>query len=247
MRRQMTRSGLRRYLYAAVTIVSIFVIYRWLSRHPKYGELYGHRDEIMSRMSLAPKLNKVSLEIYMESKCPDTSRFLHKQLMKTWSMLSNTGRIELTMIPFGKARCVATTGDDYECTCQHGESECSLNQLMNCVLERIGVPDRTVPIIDCIQGRNNLDDAMKSCVTNNALLDEQWMKECATGPIGRRLLATAGLRTASLKPPLDFVPWIMIDGERNSDAYYDLTENLCKKLKPAPDECVVYMQNSKAH
>ncbi|VDM52128.1 unnamed protein product [Angiostrongylus costaricensis] len=222
-------------------------------------------------MSLAPKLNKVSLEIYMESKCPDTSRvdkvfhfflkflfafftydfsfhfrFLHKQLMKTWSMLSNTGRIELTMIPFGKARCVATTGDDYECTCQHGESECLLNQLMNCVLERIGVPDRTVPIIDCIQGRNDLDDAMKSCVTNNALLDEQWMKECATGLIGRRLLATAGLRTASLNPPLDFVPWIMIDGERNSDAYYDLTENLCKKLKPAPDECVVYMQNSKA-
>uniref|UniRef100_A0A0K0DE87 Gamma interferon inducible lysosomal thiol reductase n=1 Tax=Angiostrongylus cantonensis TaxID=6313 RepID=A0A0K0DE87_ANGCA len=167
--------------------------------------------------------------------------------MKAWSMLSNTGRIELTMIPFGKARCVATTGDDYECTCQHGESECLLNQLMNCVLERIGVPDRTVPIVDCIQGRNNLDDAMKSCVTNNALLDEQWMKECATGPIGRRLLAAAGLRTASLKPPLDFVPWIMIDGERNSDAYYDLTENLCKKLKPAPDECVVYMQNSKAH
>ncbi|KAJ1367470.1 hypothetical protein KIN20_028384 [Parelaphostrongylus tenuis] len=245
MRRQMTRSGLRRYLYAAVTIVSIFLMYRWLSRHPKYSELYGHRGEIMSR-TLPPKVNKVSLEIYMESKCPDTSRFMHKQLMKSWSMLSNTGRIELTMIPFGKARCVATAGDDYKCTCQHGKDECILNQLMNCVIERITVPDRTVPIIDCIQGRNNLNDAMTSCVSNNALLDHQWMRDCATGPTGRRLLAMAGARTVALKPALDFVPWIIIDGERNSDAYYDLTENLCKKLKPAPDECVVYMQNSQA-
>ena len=34
----------------------------------------------------------------------------------------------------------------------------------------------------------------------------------------------------------------MIDGERNTDAIYDLTENLCKKLEPAPEECSVYVK-----
>lgn len=70
------------------------------------------------------------------------------------------------------------------------------------------------------------------------------MRECALGPRGRRLLALAGSRTAGLKPALNFVPWIVIDGERNSDALYDLTENLCKALEPGPEECAVYEKRS---
>ncbi|KJH50652.1 gamma interferon inducible lysosomal thiol reductase [Dictyocaulus viviparus] len=179
-------------------------------------------------------------------------RFIHQQLMKAWSMLSHTGRVELTMIPFGKARCVSSVGDDFLCTCQHGENECLLNQLMNCVIERIGFPKR--PAKECatgphgrrllaMAGQSDLDSAMSSCVEKNVLLDKKWAKECATGPHGRRLLAMAGTRTALLNPPLSFVPWIMIDGERNSDALYDLTENLCKKLNPAPEECLEYLRN----
>lgn len=99
-----------------------------------------------------PKLNTVRLEIYMESQCPDTSRFFHKQMMKAWASLGHTNRIDLTLVPFGKARCVSK-GDDFECSCQHGQNECELNQLMNCVIERVGFPDRIVPIIDCIQVR----------------------------------------------------------------------------------------------
>ncbi|EYC38700.1 hypothetical protein Y032_0701g1651 [Ancylostoma ceylanicum] len=191
-----------------------------------------------------PKLNTVRLEIYLEAQCPDTSRFIHAQLMKAWSLLSPTGRIELTLVPFGKARCLAK-GDDFECSCQHGSNECILNQLMNCVVDRLGFPDKIVPIINCIQGKGNLDDAMRSCITNNALLNEQQMRDCATGPRGRRLLALAGSRTASLQPRLDFVPWIVINGERNGDALYDLTENLCKSLEPAPEQCAEYVKNEK--
>ncbi|WKX97797.1 hypothetical protein Q1695_013461 [Nippostrongylus brasiliensis] len=197
--------------------------------------------KIMASEPSKPKLNTVRLEIYMESLCPDTSRFLHKQLMKAWSLLSSTNRIELVLVPFGKARCVAK-GDDFECSCQHGAAECTLNQLMNCVIDRLGYPDQIVPIVDCIQGKGTLDNAMNSCITNSALLDAQEMRTCATGPRGRRLLAIAGSKTAALSPRLDFVPWIMIDGERNSDALYDLHENLCKKLEPAPEACSDVLQ-----
>ncbi|WKX97795.1 hypothetical protein Q1695_013461 [Nippostrongylus brasiliensis] len=241
MRRQMTRSGLRRYLYAAAAILLLFLMYRWFTRRPEPSPMYGYRGEIMASEPSKPKLNTVRLEIYMESLCPDTSRFLHKQLMKAWSLLSSTNRIELVLVPFGKARCVAK-GDDFECSCQHGAAECTLNQLMNCVIDRLGYPDQIVPIVDCIQGKGTLDNAMNSCITNSALLDAQEMRTCATGPRGRRLLAIAGSKTAALSPRLDFVPWIMIDGERNSDALYDLHENLCKKLEPAPEACSDVLQ-----
>uniref|UniRef100_A0A1I7WRR9 Gamma interferon inducible lysosomal thiol reductase GILT n=1 Tax=Heterorhabditis bacteriophora TaxID=37862 RepID=A0A1I7WRR9_HETBA len=185
------------------------------------------------------RLNSVNLEIYMESQCPDTSRFMHKQLMKAWASLGHTGRIDITIIPFGKARCIES-GNDFKCMCQHGVNECLLNQLMNCVIDRVGFPDKFIPIIDCIQGKSSIDDAMKSCVAPNKLLNEKQMLDCASGSRGRRLLALAGSRTVGLRPSLNFVPWIVINSERNSDALYDLTENLCKKLEPAPEECAAY-------
>ncbi|VDM77094.1 unnamed protein product [Strongylus vulgaris] len=189
-----------------------------------------------------PKINSVKLDVYIASQCPDTTRFVRTQLMKAWSMLSHTGRIELTMVPFGKARCIAR-GDDFECSCQHGPNECILNQLMNCVIDRVGFPEKTVPIVNCIQGKGSLDDAMRSCIANNALLNENQMRECASGPRGRRLLALAGAQTAALRPPLDFVPWVVVNDVRNVDAFYDLTENLCKSLEPAPEECSAYLQS----
>ncbi|KAK6025869.1 gamma interferon inducible lysosomal thiol reductase [Ostertagia ostertagi] len=144
-----------------------------------------------------PKLNTVKLEIYMESQCPDTSRFMHKQLMKAWSLLSQTGRVELVLVPFGKARCTAKGDNDFECSCQHQANECILNQLMNCVIDSVGFPDKIVPVIDCIQGKPNIESAMESCIAHNSMMDLNEMYSCATGPRGRRLLAIAGSRNGS--------------------------------------------------
>ncbi|KAK6020018.1 gamma interferon inducible lysosomal thiol reductase [Ostertagia ostertagi] len=70
---------------------------------------------------------------------------MHKQLMKAWSLLSQTGRVELVLVPFGKARCTAKGDNDFECSCQHQANECILNQLMNCVIDSVGFPDKIVP------------------------------------------------------------------------------------------------------
>ncbi|CAJ0959663.1 unnamed protein product, partial [Mesorhabditis belari] len=193
-------------------------------------------------LSLAAKNpigNTVKLDVYMEAQCPDTSRFVHKQLMKAWEKLGTSGRVEWTIIPFGKARCTEK-GGDFECQCQHGSNECILNQLMNCVIEKTVYPEKFIPIVNCIQGERNLESATDKCLTEKEGLDQKLMKECASGSKGRRLLALAGARTVALRPPLTFVPWIVIDGERVADALYDLTDNLCKKLQPAPEGCAEY-------
>lgn len=61
---------------------------------------------------------------------------------------------------------------------------------------------------------------------------------CASGPEGRKLLAKAGIETSRLDPPMNFVPWITINGKRSGDAFYDLKKNLCDAMKPTlPPQC----------
>ncbi|GMT12972.1 hypothetical protein PFISCL1PPCAC_4269, partial [Pristionchus fissidentatus] len=200
--------------------------------------------------------NVVQLEVFMEAQCPDTSRygfgrerqygsrrgrdmcrFVRSQLMPAWKALSSTGRVDWQLVPFGKARCVERSDGDFDCTCQHGPNECILNQLMNCVIQAIQDPDRYMETIECIQGKPNLDSAIEKCIAPSQSLSVNQMQDCATGPNGRKLLALAGAKTASLSPRLTFVPWIRLNGDRVVDALYDLPGNLCKLLEPAPLAC----------
>ncbi|KAF8360488.1 hypothetical protein PRIPAC_87411 [Pristionchus pacificus] len=174
---------------------------------------------------------------YMDAQCPDSSRFIRAQLMPAWKKLSATGRVDWNLIPFGKARCIERPDGDFDCTCQHGANECVLNQLMNCVIETIQHPDRFMEVVECIQGKPNLDAALEKCIATSESLSVDQMQQCASSSHGRKLLALAGAKTASLSPRLTFVPWIMLNGERVVDALYDLPGNLCKLLEPAPVAC----------
>ncbi|EYC38703.1 hypothetical protein Y032_0701g1653 [Ancylostoma ceylanicum] len=57
MRRQLTRSGLRRYLYTAAAILLLFLMYRWLTRRPEYSSMYGYRGERPRPSLRLPKIN----------------------------------------------------------------------------------------------------------------------------------------------------------------------------------------------
>uniref|UniRef100_A0AC35U731 Gamma interferon inducible lysosomal thiol reductase GILT n=1 Tax=Rhabditophanes sp. KR3021 TaxID=114890 RepID=A0AC35U731_9BILA len=180
---------------------------------------------------------KVHLAIFMESQCPDTSHYIHKSLMEAWNKLGSTGRVILDIVPFGKARCESINGD-YKCECQHGEEECKNNILMNCVMYHIKDPITYVPFVNCIQGKDTYDIAFDLCIKNKNGALEKTLKTCSTTKEGRQLLAIAGRKTAALNPGINFVPWVMIDGKREIDAYYALEENLCNRLSPKPEQCI---------
>ncbi|CAG9533620.1 unnamed protein product [Cercopithifilaria johnstoni] len=124
----------------------------------------------------------------------------------------------------------------FNCECQHGPLECELNQLMNCVIDMVKNPHQYVPVISCIQGKRDLHSAGLKCLSK-LLVPIKSILLCAEGKKGRRLLAKAGIETKSLQPPLYFIPWIMINEARSSDAFYDLKKNLCDALDPIPDQC----------
>lgn len=52
-----------------------------------------------------PKGNTVSVTVYMESQCPDTTGFIKRQLVPTFEKLQSAERINFTIVPFGKAHC----------------------------------------------------------------------------------------------------------------------------------------------
>lgn len=246
--RPSTRNKIRKYIYGSLIILSIFLLYRSLNNNEKgmtgigrNGDFIEYQPNAIAPTIKEPVVNMVKLDIYMEAQCPDTSRFFRQQLKKAWDLLGNLNRIELNIIPFGKARCTEK-GNDFECQCQHGPTECEINQLMNCVIDRFGFPHRYLPGVLCMQGKYSLDEAMK-CVTENFPSEYNRMRECASGPRGRRLLALSGQKTASLSPAVDFIPWIVINGARNSDALYDLTQNSCEAMQPMPKTCQEYLRS----
>lgn len=55
------------------------------------------------------------------------------------------------------------------CNCQHGNNECELNALMNCVIEKVGFAERYLPIIDCIQGKGGLESGLRECTAKFGL------------------------------------------------------------------------------
>uniref|UniRef100_A0A0K0E625 Gamma interferon inducible lysosomal thiol reductase GILT n=1 Tax=Strongyloides stercoralis TaxID=6248 RepID=A0A0K0E625_STRER len=238
----------RQLIYSIITIFLVYFIIKITNNGGKqiiisedsFSDRYFkpiNLDEVDTLIddSIVSK-NKVSISIYMEAQCPDTTHFIHKHLLTTWEHLGKTGMIDLKIIPFGKARCEGFN-NDYKCECQHGEVECGLNSLMNCAIHYLKDPNRYVPIIGCVQGKEDLESAINLCVATKEPSLAQSISTCTVGREGRLLLAVAGRKTASLNPGISFVPWVMINHKREIDAFYALEENVCMRLNPKPKQC----------
>lgn len=168
----------------------------------------------------------------------------------------------MNYIPFGKASC-KKVGDDYECVCQHKLLECQLNALQNCVKDAYQNKFKDYfPIVHCIQGKTSIDDAASQCFTNISkklskalVIIYIWkiniiyfrLKQCGSGKKGRKLLAEAEKVQLSKAPNLNFVPWIIINSERNEDVFHTgFEKSICENYltdSSAPAACSTYMYN----
>lgn len=60
----------------------------------------------------------------------------------------------------------------FRCDCQHGQTECELNSLMNCAMEKLVQPRLYIPLIGCIQGSDDIDSAAVKCLKIHP--DKDW-------------------------------------------------------------------------
>merc|ERR1711973_284865 len=79
---------------------------------------------------------KLNLDIYYESLCPDSTRFISRQVGPMHEAIGQD--VEVTFVPYGFAETTEVDGG-YEFECQHGPDEC---------YETLGVD--FAPVQDCL-------------------------------------------------------------------------------------------------
>ena len=196
-------------------------------------------------------MQKVNLAVYGESLCPDTTGFIRDQLAPVYVESSTLRRhINLTYVAFGKAKCTANATDDFSCSCQHGDNECRMNAMQNCVQHRLQRAQLYAPIVFCLQvhplrsdiivlqGRMANARSAADCIPSHLGADA--MLACANSAQGRRLLNAAGTATKA-QSGLNFVPWIVVNGVRVEESIRDLKRVVCERIavERRPKQCSV--------
>uniref|UniRef100_A0A1B6I1E2 Gamma-interferon-inducible lysosomal thiol reductase n=1 Tax=Homalodisca liturata TaxID=320908 RepID=A0A1B6I1E2_9HEMI len=198
----------------------------------------------------------LTLTLYYESYCDDCIRFLENQLSIAWQLFKDDLRLD--MVPFGKAKKLNLRDGGSECACHHGPKECLGNKLHACaILQACGksgtlrcAPDQMSHVLNyilCVEKTPNQHKATHQCAESQSL-DPTAIIQCATSHLGAELHNHYGNRTRSfsLKGMIDFVPTVVLDGEEESLAVYDLVWEICK-LRPrlcTADAVQTYLKKS---
>jgi len=80
--------------------------------------------------------DKIVIEMYTESLCPDCIAFLKNSFSKAINTLNFFDIAELKLYPYGNAKESEASGL-YQYTCQHGKNECFGNLIEVCALQHL--------------------------------------------------------------------------------------------------------------
>lgn len=108
----------------------------------------------MGTPSLCVKLTKklfttqLPIQIYYESLCPDSVRFVQRQLGPNYEALKDY--VDILFVPFGKSFSTTNKDKSVSFDCQHGPAECDGNRIQSCVLNHLaGDQDAQTAFVAC--------------------------------------------------------------------------------------------------
>ncbi|KAL5715082.1 hypothetical protein ACHQM5_016960 [Ranunculus cassubicifolius] len=166
---------------------------------------------LSSSFSLIPN-EKVKLDLYYETLSPDCSDFIVHELLE---IVSN-GLIDI-----------------------HGEYECKLNMVEACVIQAL--PDVTMHtlFIHCMQMyvSGNKTTEWESCY-QLFRIDPKPITDCTNSSLGKQLELRYANETASLEPPHNIVPWVVVNNEPLGENFHKFVSFICKAYNGTPpDAC----------
>jgi len=198
-----------------------------------------------SAKSIKGNDTNVKITVYYEAMCPDSIRFVAKQLGPTFKTLGQY--MDIVLKPFGKANFTAHINHGHrggwDFTCQHGDAECVGNMMQACILNQVSDPEEYVPLISCIMAADFPLTAAEKCLHKLGITTTKpdTVKKCATSAEGQNLHHEIGVETHALQPPLTYVPWIIFNDKfiesDFEDAQKDLKGLLCKKYLSGNQKC----------
>ncbi|CAD8060670.1 unnamed protein product [Paramecium sonneborni] len=173
---------------------------------------------------------KLRVSAYIESLCPDTTRFIQSSLLKALQIPQFEELVEITLIPYGKATQVLQNDGRIVFQCQHGDLECFGNKIQACGFDALNSSQQEqLSFLTCIQKtrkrrQEDFENEIMQC------LPDLWegVLECAKGTEGIKLLWSNGEKTLNLDPKLTYVPWVTVDGKFDSKAHEQIERNIVK-------------------
>ncbi|KAJ0792234.1 putative gamma interferon inducible lysosomal thiol reductase GILT [Helianthus annuus] len=151
---------------------------------------------------------KVKLALYYEALCDASAIFLTFHLSK---MFDNglIDIVDLKLSPYGNAKL----GSNGTIVCQHGEWECRLNTVEACAINAWPVGDH-FRFIYCVESLSLHEkySEWETCL-QKLKLDPKDVNDCVTSGLGHKLELQYADEIAALKPPHEYVPWVVVDGQ----------------------------------
>jgi len=175
------------------------------------------------------------LDLYYESLCPDSTRFISQQIPEMWAALSE--EVTINFVPYGFAETHESEDGELWFKCQHGERECQGNKVQACSLHLFSQsPDTQVSLITCMMSASKPDEAGPECFEKYGL-EYSLVEDCLESGLGDELHMENGLETEDQNPKVSNVPWTNMNGEHLIE-YWDLEELglltfLCQKFSLA--------------
>jgi len=206
---------------------------------------------------LAGTQERVHLEIYYESMCPDCHDLLDNDFRNIWGDEDFRHRIDLELIPFGNAM-VATKeriSSGYQfwhpdakypvIVCQHQEGECLGNEIHACVNSTHG-SEKMVDLVLCMVGKQvqgaGVEKASFECMAD-LTIDRNKIKSCVGSVGNKERMIEFGRRSTRSELHRTYVPWVMtddvhVDFPDDGSNGHDIITPLCGMLAtPLPKLC----------
>jgi len=200
---------------------------------------------------------KVHVEIYYESLCPDCHDLLNNDFRKIWGDEDLRARIDLELVPFGNAAVVTkeTISAGYHfwhpdakypvIICQHKDGECLGNEIHACVNSTHGT-EKMVDLVLCMVGKQvqgaGVEKSSFECMAD-LTIDPNKIKSCVGSDESKQRMIDHGRRSTRSELHRTYVPWVMTDNVHvdfpdDGSTGHDLITPLCGMLaKPLPKLC----------
>merc|ERR1712168_787235 len=182
-----------------------------------------------------PAASPVTIDLFYEALCPSCKYFIKYQLLPAWEKLKDTGIMKVNLHGYGNAHTYSQ-GGRYVFRCQHGVTECQLNQYSTCAYAKLPSDDLKMKFLRCVE-TNPYTTWVPWCLRSIGA-DPEPVLSCYESDEGNRLQKEVGDVQGRLNPRLRFVPWILADGDHSvqSEVNRDAFRYVCNHYqgeKPA--------------
>lgn len=229
---------------AAVIFAAVFTVV-------VIGRASANGVSLGGRALLEKPPRRIAVALYIESGCPDTTRFVNRDFTPTFEELHSW--LDVHMVAFGKAK-----GDGHgHIICQHGQAECLGNRVLSCVQDLYTDPVLELgPFLGCFMKRRQdairhgksreesivLDDG-KACASDVDSMTWSVVEACASGEQGEQLEQRMEKETLAFDPTgLKRVPTVTLDQSECKGYCSDFKKQVCERIVKAnggriPKEC----------